>query len=58
MISMFMSVFAFNQNLSVWCIQSNFDSKPTNFKLHSGFENKAGKQPNWAGANGAGANCP
>tara|TARA_B100000989_G_C19478452_1_gene444036 strand:- start:582 stop:749 length:168 start_codon:yes stop_codon:yes gene_type:complete len=55
---MFMSVSAFNQNLSVWCIQSNFDSKPTNFKLHSGFENKAGKQPNWAGANGAGANCP
>ena len=49
----------FNQDLSGWCVQSNFASEPTSFKpsANSTWANDAAKQPDWDGADGSGANC-
>ena len=44
--------FTFNQDLSNWCVQNNFDSEPSNFKTsaNSTWANDASKQPDWDGA--------
>ena len=57
---MFVGVDVFNQDLSGWCVQSNHSGEPANFKLNANntWKNASSKQPNWTGANGAGANCP
>jgi len=59
MSEMFFTAIAFNQDLSGWCVQSNFSSEPTNFKslANSTWENDAAKQPDWDGLVGDGANC-
>jgi len=56
---MFESVQVFNQDLSGWCVQSNFANEPTYFKnsANSTWANDAAKQPDWDGADGSGANC-
>jgi len=56
---MFYDANAFNQDLSGWCVQSNFSSEPTGFKnnANSTWVNDAAKQPDWVGADGSGANC-
>ena len=54
---MFQNASAFNQDLSGWCVQSNFDLEPTIFKVGSGFADIAEKQPDWDGADGSAANC-
>ena len=52
---MFWSARVFNQNLSGWCVQDNFDSEPDNFKAdgNSTWVADASKQPDWDGAS-----CP
>ena len=42
----------FNQNLSRWCFQNNFDFEPLNFKLNanSAWATDGSKQPDWDGA--------
>ncbi|MDA9669811.1 hypothetical protein N9T61_02560 [Flavobacteriaceae bacterium] len=47
-----------NQDLSGWCVQSNFASEPSNFKTSANciWRNDAAKQPDWDGADGSGAN--
>ena len=56
---MFYNSTSFNQNISDWCVQSNFASEPTSFKssANSTWRNDAAKQPDWDGADGSGANC-
>ena len=56
---MFRDASAFNQDLSGWCVQSNFSSEPSNFKesANSTWVNDSTKQPDWDGADGSGANC-
>jgi hypothetical protein len=46
---MFMGASAFDQDLSGWCVQTNFNSEPDNFKTNanSTWANDAGKQPAW-----------
>ena len=55
MSSMFQNATAFNQNLSGWCVQNNFNSEPTSFKISANntWANDASKQPDWDGAS-----CP
>jgi len=57
----FMFCFAenFNQDISGWCVQSNFSSEPPLFKsaANNTWRNDAAKQPDWDGADGSGANC-
>jgi hypothetical protein len=49
----------FNQDISGWCVQSNFSSEPSGFKNNANntWVNDASKQPDWDGADGTGANC-
>ena len=56
---MFENTDVFNQDLSGWCVQSNFSSEPTRFNTsaNSTWVNDAAKQPDWDGPNGSGANC-
>ena len=55
MFVMFGYATAFNQNLSGWCVQNNFDSEPSDFKTNanSTWASAASKQPDWDGAS-----CP
>ena len=55
MSNMFNAATAFNQNLSGWCVQNNFNSEPSNFKTsaNSTWANDAAKQPDWDGSS-----CP
>lgn len=50
---MFYNSTSFNQNISGWCVQSNFASEPNVFKqsVNSNWVNYAAKQPDWDGAN-------
>lgn len=50
--SMFLEAGAFNQDLSSWCVQTHFDTEPSNFKTsaNSTWANDASKQPDWDGA--------
>jgi hypothetical protein len=52
---MFRGASAFNQDLSIWCVQNNFDSEPYFFKssANNTWANDASKQPDWDGAS-----CP
>jgi len=52
---MFGSATVFNQNLSGWCVQNNFNGEPSNFKTsgNSTWVADASKQPDWEGAS-----CP
>ena len=59
---MFSGASAFNQDLSSWCVHSNFDSEPTsnggfNGSANSTWTNDAAKQPDWDAADGTGQNC-
>ena len=56
---MFYRALAFNQDLSGWCVQSNFSSEPSNFRTNANptWAGDTTKQPDWAGADGSGANC-
>ena len=49
---MFYGASAFNQDLTGWCVQNNFNSEPSNFKTdaNSAWANDASKQPDWDGA--------
>jgi hypothetical protein len=55
MSAMFIGATAFNQNISNWCVQNNFNSEPSNFKTSANntWANDASKQPDWDGAS-----CP
>jgi hypothetical protein len=50
--SMFKYASAFNQDLSSWCVQTNYDIEPYRFKTYanSAWANDASKQPDWDGA--------
>ena len=52
---MFYGATAFNQDLSSWCVQNNFNSEPSSFKTSANntWANDASKQPDWDGAS-----CP
>ena len=56
---MFYAASAFNQDLSGWCVQSNFSSEPGSFSTgaNSTWVNDSSKQPLWNWADGSGANC-
>lgn len=56
---MFNQSAAFNQDLSGWCVQSNFASEPNRFNhdANDDWRNNAAKQPDWDGADGSAANC-
>ena len=56
---MFNESAAFNQDLSGWCVQSNFASEPNRFNhdANDDWRNNAAKQPDWDGADGSAANC-
>jgi hypothetical protein len=58
--AMFSGASAFNQDLSGWCVQANFDSEPINFITNSNnaaWVNETALHPVWDGADGSGANC-
>ena len=50
--SMFSRAGAFNQDLSGWCVQTHFDTEPSEFNdnANSTWANDASKQPDWDGA--------
>ena len=52
---MFRDTTAFNQNLSGWCVQNNFNLEPNYFKTgaNSTWISDASSQPDWDGAS-----CP
>ena len=52
---MFYGASAFNQDLSGWCVQDNFDSEPNDFKTNANntWASTGAKQPDWEGAS-----CP
>jgi len=55
MYGMFSGATVFNQDLSGWCVQDNFNSEPNGFKTNanSTWVNDSSKQPDWEGAS-----CP
>ena len=62
MSNMFYGARNFNQDISGWCVQNNFDSEPSGFKDNfcsvppnndCSWLNDASKQPDWDGAS-----CP
>tara|TARA_Y100000992_G_C21136225_1_gene429032 strand:- start:475 stop:807 length:333 start_codon:yes stop_codon:yes gene_type:complete len=57
MISMFRNASSFDQDLSGWCVQSNFASEPSAFKNNPNAGFNSADQPDWDGADGSGANC-
>jgi hypothetical protein len=56
---MFEGATAFNQDLSGWCVQNNFNAEPAFFKAGANptWTGDTTKQPVWNGADGSGANC-
>ena len=49
---MFSRASSFNQDLSGWCVQDNFNSKPQDFNSDANIDwvNDPIKQPDWDGA--------
>ena len=52
---MFYQATIFNQDLSGWCVQNNFNAEPDGFKADANrsWANDAAKQPDWDGSS-----CP
>jgi len=56
---MFYQAHSFDQDISGWCVQSNFSSVPYAFNTYANatWTGAPSKQPDWDGADGTGANC-
>ena len=55
MSGMFYHASAFNQDLSNWCVQTHFDTEPSNFNsnANNAWRTDTSKQPDWDGGS-----CP